>query len=63
MMWDELNGKNKPRLFKDKESLDAELKAMYDNYVPKLQEKKVSYKQFMKDLRNAGLKTEVIEVE
>ena len=63
IMWDELNGRNKPRLFKDKDSLDTELKSMYDAYIPKLQEEKVSYKKFIRDLRNAGLKTEEIEAE
>lgn len=63
MMWDGFNIKNKPRIFSDKAALDAALKTMYDNYVPKLQMEKVSYKQFLKDLRNAGLKTESVEVE
>lgn len=63
LMWDTINCKNKPRVFSSKAALDAELKSMYDSYTPKLQMEKVSYKQFLKDLRNAGLKTESVEVE
>lgn len=63
LMWDTINCKNKPRVFSNKAALDAELKSMYDSYTPKLEMEKVSYKRFIKDLRNAGLATEEIEVE
>lgn len=66
VMWDSFSGgRGTPRIFASKAQLDAAIKQLYLEYKPKIKEekRKISFKNFVKDLHDAGMRTEEIDVE